>query len=194
MEKEILDTIAVVHKAVIYNDQSSIFTIGLDVVYKIAMILIASCNLFFAFYIFNSKNKKDDHIHEKNRKIGLLKSLVLDYNMKYFYDFFDCIDKETQVLNQLNLTIEDKMKTNNTLIDLGKVLRQKFIDGLIAIDKGLYNEIIQTTDKMLDSLTESIFNEGIKLSHQPMFKDKITNQITETKTTIIKSLFSYKGD
>ena len=114
--------------------------------------------------------------------------------MKHLYDFFDRIDKETQVFLKDGLSISEKKTSNDILIDFGKVLRQKFIDTLIAIDKGLYDDIILATDNLLDSLTESIFNEGINLSHPPMFEQKITNTVTESKTCIIKTLFSYKGE
>lgn len=194
MEKEIIDSIACAQRIVNHVDQSSALTDWLDVIYKIAMIFIASANVSFAFYIFRSKNKKDDYIHEKNRKIGLLKSLILDYNMKYLYDFFDNIDNETQALKTKDLSNEDKKIINDKIIDYGKSLRQKFIDTLLAIDKKLYTELLSFSDELIDNLTETIFNEGINLSHQPMYDEKINKLVTETKTSIIETLFGYKGD
>lgn len=194
MEKEVIDSIVCAQRIAYHVDQSSALTDWLDVIYKIAMILIASANVSFAFYIFRSKNKKDDHIHEKNRKIGLLKSLILDYNMKYLYDFFDNIDTETQALKTKDLSNEDKKIINDKIIDYGKNLRQKFIDTLLAIDKKLYTELLSFSDELIDNLTETIFNEGINLSHQPMYDEKINKLVTETKTSIIETLFGYKGD
>jgi len=194
MENNILDTIAIVQQTCNAVNQSLTNRSVLDTIYKIAMICIAFFNIFFAIYIFNFKNRKDDYANERNRKIGLLKSLVLDHNMKYLYDFFENIDKEVQALKLLNININEKRNTNDNLINLGIILRQNFIDTLIAIDKGLYTDIILTTDNLLDTLTENIFDEGINLSHLPMFEQKITKLITENKTSIIKTLFSYKGD
>ncbi len=55
----------------------------LDVVYKIAMILIAAFNAWFAYTIHKLKNKKEDDFKEADRKIALLKTLILDYNLKF---------------------------------------------------------------------------------------------------------------
>lgn len=124
----------------------------------------------------------------------MLKSLVLDHNMKYLYEFFENVDAEVQALKQINLSIVDKRKTNDNLIGLGKILRQKFLDTLLAIDKKLYDSTISITDNLIDTITENIFNEGINLNHIPMFEQKITILITNSKTNIIKKLFDYKGD
>lgn len=194
MEKEVIDSIAQAHVIVAQVCHSSLPSNGLEVIYKISMILIASTNMFFAWYIYRSKNKKDDHIHEKNRKIGLVKTLILDYNMKDLYVFFENLDKETKALQNKNLTNDEKKVINDKIVDFGKDLRQRFIDVLIAIDRKLYNEVLSLSDILIDNLTETIFDEGINLSHQPMYSQKISTPITETKTSIIKALFSYKGD
>lgn len=64
----------------------------LDVVYKIAMILIAAFNAWFAYTIHKLKNKKEDDFKEADRKIALLKTLILDYNLKFVYEFFDNLE------------------------------------------------------------------------------------------------------
>ena len=43
-------------------------------------------------------------------------------------------------------------------------------------------------------MTNNIFDEGINLSHAPKFEELIINEITNTKTHIIKLLFEYSGE
>lgn len=186
-----LDTIANVQNSLGHHSLENSF---LDYFYKISMVIIASINLVFAIYFFSSKKKIDNKVYERNRRIDLFKSLVINYNMNHLYGFFDKIDSELDVLKQESLTIEEKIKLNNILIESGKILRQRFIDTLLAIDNKLYDDLISETDKLIDAITESIFDEGIKLSYLPMFDQKISKIKTESKTKIIRTLFSYKGD
>jgi len=64
----------------------------------------------------------------------------------------------------------------------------------IAIDEGLYNKILLKVDDLIDSLTNTIFDEGINLSHQPKYEELISKKIKESKTDILKILFSYTGE
>lgn len=193
MEKHIVDTIVVVkHTIAVTPPISNSFP--LDTIYKIAMIFIAIFNVVFAVYIFVVKSKKDDHSNEKNRKINLLKTLILDYNLEHLYCYFELIDKETLKLQQPDLSNEDKKVINDKILENGKFIRIKFIDTLSAINKSLYDNLIDLIDKMQDSFTESIFDEGINLNHKPKFEEKVTKTIQETKTNVIKSLFNYKGE
>ncbi|MDD4604604.1 MAG: hypothetical protein PHF97_12490 [Bacteroidales bacterium] len=166
----------------------------LDIIYKISTICIAAINLFFVCFFFIYKNRKDELSNEKSRKISLLKTIVLDYNMKHLYNFFDQIDEKTKELLVPNLSVDQKIIINESLIEYSKVLRQKFTDCLLAIDSGLYDAIIGLTDNMTDNFSENIFDEGIVLSNRRKFDEIITTSIIKTKTDIIKQLFGYKGD
>ena len=193
MEKIIHDTIYVV-KDLLIKTQSVSNSSSLDETYKIAMICIACFNLVFAVYIFVVKNKKDHNTNEKNRRINLLKTLILDNNLKYLYQYFEEIDNETIKLKVANLTIADKRAINDAILEKGKFFRFKFIDSLNAIDNLMYRGFISKIDNLQDGFTESIFDPGINLSHKPMFEEKITKNIVETKTFLIKLLFEYTGE
>lgn len=165
----------------------------IDIFCSVSTVVIAIVNVFLLIYFFIQTRRKDDNNNEKNRKISLLKTLVLDYNMKYLYQFFDEIQQKVENLKNGKMTDKQKMETNAQLIDFAKVLRQKFIVTLIAIDKKLYDEILRESDILLDSITKSIFDEGIVLSYEPKFEELITNKVTEAKTKMIKILFNYSG-
>ena len=193
MEKFIHDTIHVV-KTISINNFPIENTSSLDETYKIAMICIACFNLIFAIYIFIVKNKKDHNTNEKNRKINLLKTLILDNNLKFLYQYFEEIDNDTIKLKVADLTIEQRKVINDSILEKGKLFRFKFIDSLNAIDNVMYKGFISNVDKLQDSITESIFDAGINLSHKPMFEEKITKTIVETKTILIKLIFNYNGE
>lgn len=163
-------------------------------VYSFATVVIALVNLFLVIYIFSRNNKKDKNINEKNRKINLLKTLVLDYNICKFYDFFTKVCEKTMLFNASNLSMDDKVKINNEIKDLATDFRQSFIDLFIAIDKKLYDDILIKTDLLIDGLTNTIFDEGINLAHKPKFDDAITKEIRLSKTEIIRTMFSYSGE
>ena len=59
------------------------------------LLLLLFINVGLVIYIFYKNSQKNDNINEKNRKVSLLKTLVLDYSMKYFYQFFRRNNKET---------------------------------------------------------------------------------------------------
>lgn len=166
----------------------------LDLICKIATVSIALINIVLIVYIFLRNNNRDNKNNEKNRKIGLLKILILDYNMKYLYQFFIDILNETSKLKENELNYNIKEEVNNNLLSCGNELRQKFIDSFIAVDSTLYNNILHSIDELLDSITNSIFDEGINLAYAPKFNELIINKMTNTKTHIIKLLFSYSGE
>lgn len=166
----------------------------LDTTCKIATVFIALINVCLVVYIFMRNTNKDNKNNEKNRKINLLKTLILDYNMKYLYLFFENTTNESLKLAEGVLNDVTKREINDKLLSFGNELRQKFTDPFLAVDPVLYNNILHSTDVLLDSITNSIFDEGINLSHAPKFEELITNNVTNTKTRIIKLLFNYSGE
>lgn len=131
---------------------------------------------------------------KKNRKLSLLKILILDYNMQHLYQFFEDLKIESKKLTVNNLDDVAKKEINEKMLSYGNELRQKFIDPFLAIDSNLYNNILHSVDELQDSMTNTIFDEGINLSHAPKFNELITSEITKTKTQIIKLLFEYSGE
>jgi hypothetical protein len=162
----------------------------LNIFYKIATVIIAFANISLVYYIFKENTKRDSSQKEKDRKINLLKTLVLDYGMKYVYQFFDEIDSETKKLKNRDLDVSAKRAINDSLLSYGKTLEQKFTDLFCGINPKLRTDIKDKTDDLLDVFTESIFDEGINLYAEGKFNDLIVTKITDYKSEIIKILFS----
>lgn len=165
----------------------------LDIAFKSATICIAIFNAYFAIKIFKSKNKKDDTEKERDRKIQLLKTLVLDHNFKYFYSIFDEIECELSKLKNPKLTDQDKQSIESNIQDLFISLRRNFYDSLLAIEETLYDNIKNKCDELQSHLSLTIFDQGVNSSHTPKYDDLINEKLIDAKTEIIKTLFGYRG-
>jgi hypothetical protein len=159
----------------------------------IATIVIALVNTFLVWFIFIKTQSQGNEDKERARKLDLLKSLILDHNLKHFYNFFE---KTELALNRLKTSgLTDDQKSN--IIDLGNdefiELRKKFTDTLLAVDKNLYNKVLEVTDKLQSEISNNTFDLGNNLSHNPKFEECIERPLQITRTEILKILFQYKG-
>jgi len=165
----------------------------LDVFYKIAKIVIAGANILLLYYIFSYNSDKNDSKNERDRKISLLKTLVLDNNLKYFYKFYKSIHSETERLLVSDLDDDSKTLIDSSIGDAFINLRIQFIDLLLAVDEHMYNSFIKKADELQEYFTNTIFDDGMNLSHKPKFKEMISDKISESKTEFLKILFDYNG-
>lgn len=161
---------------------------------KMATVLIALANILWIIYVFFQNRKNSDEKNERLRKLGLMKSLVLDYNMKAFYDFFADVGVITSDLKQNNLSNDQKKVINNAVIERERQFEKDFLDVLLAINSNLYTLLKTLVDGMVDQFTNSIFDSGINLYVEDKFNDLIETKLIETKREMIKALFSYKGE
>ena len=177
------------------NPPPSTFSIH-DWIRTISIILtffLAIINLIYAIRIFNYKDKKDDENKERDLRVNWFKSLILDYHLESFYEFFQDTEKELVKLKKSKVTNKDRQQINETIIDKLSLMRKNFIEMLGAVDEKLYSDTLNQLDKMVDCFTETIFDTKINLSDPTVFDEKITNEITKTKTKILKTFFDYKG-
>jgi len=165
----------------------------LDVIFKSSTVFIAAINLYYVIDIFKTKNKRDDIDKEKDRRINWLKTLVLDHNLKHFYDFFDRLEGELSQLKHAGLTDDQKATIDTNAGDLFIFLRRKFTDTLLSVDDSLYENVLKLTDQLQEHLTTSIFDSGINLNHIPKYDEIINEHLASTKTNILKIIFDYRG-
>lgn len=165
----------------------------LDVLSKLAVVLIAIINLIFAVFVFLKKNHIDRTEKESDRKINWLKSLILDHNLDHFYEFFDRLDIELIKLKEPSIDEAGKQDINDSVSEIFIYLRRNLIDMFLAVDTELYKFFIASSDSLQDHITESIFDAGINLSHPAKFDEVLSNKVMETKTNLIKRLFEYRG-
>lgn len=148
----------------------------LDVICKIATVIIALVNIIFAFIIFN-----------RNRKRELVKTLVLDYSIQHFYKYFEDLDLELCKL-KMQCSKETKKEIEKNIQSLGRIFEQRFIDLFLHINKDLHKKIKNKIDDMIGHIMESIFDEGINIHVESQYNDKIANIVIVTKASVIKLL------
>lgn len=161
---------------------------------KMATVIIALANILWIVYVFFQNRKNTDEKDERLRKLSLLKTLLLDYNMKTFYDYFAEVSTITAGLKHYNLTDDQKRAINNSIIEREHQFENDFLDVLLAINGDLYTQLKNLADGMVDQFTDSIFDSGINLYVEVKFNDLIENKLMETKREMVKALFSYKGE
>lgn len=149
----------------------------LDALCKIATVIIAAVNIFFAVFVFR-----------KNRKRELTRALVLDYSIKHFYQYFEDIDKELIQLKDRNTTQEKKRDIEKKLQSYGRSFEQKFIDLFLRIKPEMHKSIKNKIDDMNGKIVEAMFNEGINLYIEPQYNEKIATPVIVTKSELLKLL------
>jgi hypothetical protein len=161
-----------------------------DLFYKLATVLIALFNVGFAVYIYRTKDKKEDDNKEADRRIGLLKTLILDYNLKHVYSFFDDLETHLSVLRDPGA---NKVAVEQNIQVLFKELNEKFIYFLSAVDNNLYDKILGKSDNFRDKLVANIFDDGINIHVERQYNELIDKPYKDFKKNIIQDLFGYTG-
>lgn len=162
-----------------------------DIITKIATITIAGCSLYFTRFVFISNQKTQSLDKKKDRNIQSLKVLILDHNLKNLYVFFE---NSLAILNEFKktgLSDTDKSEILGRLDDEFINVRIKFVDVLLAIDDALYSSILEKLDDIQSYISDSVFDNGINLTHQPKFNEIISTRVTQFKTEVIKILYQY---
>lgn len=150
----------------------------LDVLYKIATIIIALANIVFAIIIFL-----------RNRQRELVKTLVLDYSINHFYEYFEKLDRELSRLKSSKVNDDLKKEIEKNIQSLGLTFEQRFIDLFLLINPKLHTELKNKVDDMVGKIMESIFDEGINIYVDSQYNDRIGNVMIRAKASIIKLLF-----
>lgn len=175
---------------VLYNTQTSNW---LDVIYKLAMIIIGIVNASFAFYIFyyrnNVERKKD---FEKLRR-DILNDFVLKYKLPSFYEYFTNLVAKSEELMRSNNDMDDiKILLDDLYQDMFSAIRKNFTEYLSAVNDKLYNDILGLCDDLQGKLSQNLFDEDVDFKVQTNFETLIVNPILSYQKKILSELFNYK--
>ena len=120
----------------------------------------------------------------------MLKTLILDHNLHYYYDIFEEIEN---VLSGLKNQGCDKTQIEKELQYNFRMIFEKFLNFLSIIDAGLFDSVKKECDECRDELVTNIVDEGINLYVEAQFNSKIKDRVQHTKEAILASIFNYKG-
>lgn len=160
-----------------------------DTVLAIAMVVIAAFDIVLTVLIFVRTRKDSSESEQKNRKFELVQSLILNHRLHLLYEFYDAISNECLAL-QTNTDNETKKKVDDSNKALLKKFRLDFIMLFNVIDSDLYRGMMDNADKLIDGITEAIFDEGINLTHAPKYNEMITVPLSHNRNSMIAKLYS----
>lgn len=162
----------------------------IDILYKIAMIVIAIANFIYAWKLNIFREKKDGRHRISARKMDYLKTIIYEPNLKYLYEFYFDIESELQKLKDRNA---NKADVEAEIQRIFKKFRSNFIVILNAAVPELGYKVQNICDTMRDSLLENLSDPGINLWVDRYYNDKIKSVFEKEKANIISALFSYDG-
>lgn len=166
----------------------------------LSQVVIAVANLGLAFYIFIYQKNKDKNaelqtalLHEQNIKLQWFKELVLQPNLNGINRFYDQLFTVPSRFSSNDMDYEERLVINNFIKQELAILRKSFVDLLIQVDKKLAEEILANLDGLIDDLTETIFNEELKLKNSIVCEKHINSKISYSKNSLMGLLYNYKG-
>lgn len=175
---------------ILYNSQS---TNWLDVVYKVAMIIIGVVNASFAFYIFYYRNRVEKKKELENLRRDILNSFVLKYKLQTFYDYFTELVTNSEKLLDRQASLDDvKIILGDKNQDVFSSVRKNFTEYLDAVDASLYKKILKICDDLQGEISENLFDENVDLRDKCVYKEYILSPIQTSQKEILVALFSYK--
>lgn len=148
-----------------------------DMIVTVVNVLIALTNIIWSIFAY-----------KKTSKHNSLKTLILDYNIKHLYEFFDNVEKRAETLKSKESTEDDKKNVINDIVQYSRNFQQKFIDLFFSVNQFLYEELNTDSESLIDALTNSISDDGINLYNEAKYNELIKSKISESKSTIIKKL------
>lgn len=181
----------------------SIVTFGgvVDIAYKLAMVAIAAFNIFYVIKLNKAQSQDKEAQRKSERRMDLLKTIVLIPNLRKMYKFLDKLwteleklklegesEKTTDKENAVKQEIEPKIQ------ELFATFRSDFIIVLNATAPSLGKRVEQISDTMRDTILSNMADEGVNLWVLNYFNDKIKTVYEKGKMDMVNVLFNYSGE
>lgn len=165
-----------------------------DVVVQIATILTAIIGVYLAYRVYIWTKQDSELQSEQQRKLTMLKTLVLDYRMNLLYEFIDNITSSSNEL-AVSLNVEQRRLINEKLLIEFSNIRLKFFEVFRIVDnRMLYEPSLVILDNLSDYLSETISQDDIDFSQETILREKIIIPIHNASVEILKVLFKYTGN
>ena len=150
----------------------------------IAQVVIAVINLFLAAYIIIyqiRKDRKSDNdtarLNEQNIKLQWFKELIVQPNIASINTFYENLALIKEKITSNDLDEQQKESINEFVkAELSKI-RKSFIDVLLQIDKPFADKVLENLDELVDGITNSIFDEELKLKLPTVYEKNIGSKI-----------------
>jgi hypothetical protein len=166
----------------------------------IAQIIIAMFNLLLAAYIIIYQVKKDRKaesdtakINEQSIKLQWFKELIVQPNIASINSFYENLSSIKSKISSNDLDTEKKEEINNFVKSELSGIRKSFVDVLFQVDKPFAGKVLANLDELVNGITDSIFDEELKLKLPSVYEKNIGSKISYSKNNIVALLYNYKG-
>jgi len=180
---------------------SSSFSGFVDVAYKLSMVAIAIFNIFYVIRLNNAQSQDKEAQRKSERRMDLLKTIVLIPNLKKMYRFLDKLWGELEKLkleNEAEKTTDKEKAVKQEIEPIIQALfttfRSDFIIVLNATAPSLGKKVEEISDKMRDTILSNMADEGVNLWVSNYFNDKIKSVYEKGKMDMVNVLFNYNGE
>lgn len=159
------------------------------------MVVIAAANLFFVGYVLFfqiPKNRRNDLAVAKLNETKWFRDLIVQPSIPFINQFYDQLHTIRGKILSDHFSIEEREEVNEFIKRELSVFRKAFIDILLRIDKKFAYQILVNLDQLIDGITDSIFDEELKLSQQAIYEKTIGSKISYSKNNLIALLYNYQ--
>jgi len=174
--------------------------LGLKEASQVAQVVIAIASLFLAGYIFLYRRNRDQKhelqasiLAEQNIKLQLFQELIVKPYHKTIMSFFENIDALDVKIQSNDLTEEDRQELISFVKGEFSVFRKSFIDLLYGINHDFGRAVQDIIDKLLDSITVSIFNNELKLKNPTTYDREIRSIISRSRNSLLSLIYNYRA-
>ncbi len=160
----------------------------MDTILTIAMAVIAIANIILTFHIFRQNRKDSNDFEQQQRSFVMMQKLIIDSNIQRLYAFYDNIMEECKKL-LVSDAQETKAEVNTFIKGQLKVFRRDFTTLFSVIDSNLSKELLELADKLVDGITEAIYDQGVNLTYEPKFDEMVSQQLSKNRTEMLAVLY-----
>ena len=165
-----------------------------DVVVQFATVFTAIVSVYLAYRVYIWTKHDSEQQTEQQRKLTMLKTLVLDYRMNLFYEFIEDISSVSKEL-AIYTTKEQRMQINEKLLVEFSNIRLKFFEILRVVDnRMLYEPSLKILDDLFDYLSETMSQEGVDFTQEVILREKVILPINNASIEVLRVLFKYTGN
>jgi hypothetical protein len=113
--------------------------------------------------------------------------------MRDINSFYNNLNTIRDRITTNDLTNDQKEDINNFVKQELSTLRKSFVDVLLLVDKKFSDKLLANLDELVDGITNSIFDDELKLNLESVYEKSIGQRIAYSKNNLIAQLYNYKG-
>lgn len=167
---------------------------------NVAQVVIALANIFLAYYILKYQRRKDrdseqkaEAVQKQTIQLQWFKELIIQPNLLLINNFYANLHDLRNIFKNGAISDEIKLKVNRKVKYNQVIIRKSFVDLLGAVDSKLAEKTKINLDRLIDHITEALFNTKIPILNSDDFEKHIGLQITQSRNELFAAIYNYKG-